>query len=166
LHSKGLTTFLVSNGTMPEKLSKLSQEPTQLYTSLCAPNEALYKKVCRPQLAGAWEKLNETLSLLPSFHCPTVIRTTLVRGLNMENVDEYARLVEKANPTFIEAKAYMHIGFSGLRLGFDSMPNHREVREFAQKLAVRAGYEIVDESVESRVVLLSKSGKPRPFDFS
>ena len=44
---------------------------------------------------------------------------TLVKEHNMHNVDEYAKLVEKANPTYIEAKAYMHIGFSSLRLGFD-----------------------------------------------
>jgi tRNA wybutosine-synthesizing protein 1 len=166
LHSKKLTTFLVSNGTMPEKLGKLSQEPTQLYTSVCAPNETLYRKVCRPQIEGAWSKLNETLGLLPSFRCPTVIRTTLVRGLNMTNVEEYAKLVEKANPTYIEAKAYMHIGYSGLRLGFDSMPNHKEIRDFAQKLSEATGYQIVDESAESRVVLLSKSGKPKRFAFS
>jgi tRNA wybutosine-synthesizing protein 1 len=166
LHMKGLTTFLVSNGTMPEKIGKLSQEPTQLYTSVCAPNEDLYKKVCRPQLAGAWSKLNQTLSLIPSFRCPTVIRTTLVRGLNMEGVEEYAKLVEKANPTYIEAKAYMHIGFSGLRLGFDCMPSHKEVRDFAQKLSEASGYKILDESVESRVVLLSNSEKPTPFNFS
>jgi tRNA wybutosine-synthesizing protein 1 len=122
--------------------------------------------VCRPQLEGAWSRLNETLSLLPSFRCPTVIRTTLVRGLNMMNVEEYAKLVEKANPTYIEAKAYMHIGFSGLRLGFDSMPNHNEVRDFAMKLSEVTAYQIVDESVESRVVLLSKSGRPKPFNFS
>ena len=111
-HQKGLTTFLVSNGTLPSKLSKLSQEPTQLYISVCAPNEQVYKQVCRPQFPSAWAKLNETLGLLQSFRCPTVIRTTLVKEHNMNHVDEYAKLVEKANPTYIEAKAYMHIGFS------------------------------------------------------
>lgn len=160
LHQKGLTTFLVSNGTLPQKLASLSQEPTQLYTSVCAPNEAVFKRVCRPQISGAWEKLNETLELLPSFRCRTVIRSTLVRGLNMDDVEGYAKMVEKANPTYIETKAYMHIGFSGLRLGFDSMPNHKEVRGFAEQLAEKTGYRIVDEAVESRVVLLCKTNKP------
>jgi tRNA wybutosine-synthesizing protein 1 len=159
-HQKGLTTFLVSNGTLPNRLSKLSQEPTQLYISLCAPNEQVYKRVCRPEFPGAWEKLNETLSLLQSFRCPTVLRTTLVKDLNMNNVDEYAKLVEKANPTYIEAKAYMHIGFSGLRLGFERMPMHAEVKEFAQQLSEKTGYRILDEAPESRVVLLSRLKKP------
>jgi tRNA wybutosine-synthesizing protein 1 len=76
----------------------------------------------------------------------------------MSNIDEYAKLVEKANPTFIEAKAYMHIGFSNLRLGFDNMPNLGEVRAFASALAEKTGYSIVDESADSRVVLLSRKG--------
>lgn len=159
-HQKGLTTFLVSNGTLPIKLSKLSQEPTQLYVSLCAPNEHVYKRVCRPQFSSAWENLNETLSLLQSFRCPTVIRITLVKKHNMTQIDEYARIVERANPTYIEAKAYMHIGFSGLRLGFDRMPTHNEVQDFAEELSKKTGYKIIDEANESRVVLLSRLKKP------
>ncbi len=159
-HQKGLTTFLVTNGTLPAKLAKLSHEPTQLYVSVCAPNEQVYKRVCRPEFPDAWAKLNETLGLLQSFRCPTVVRTTLVKELNMGCVDEYAKLVEKANPTYIEAKAYMHIGFSNLRLGFERMPMHGEVKAFAQQLAEKTGYMIINEAPESRVVLLSKLKKP------
>lgn len=159
-HQKGLTTFLVSNGTLPVKLAKLSQEPTQLYISVCAPNEQVYKQVCRPEFPSAWTKMNETLDLLQSFNCPTVIRTTLVKEHNMNHVDEYAKLVEKANPTYIETKAYMHIGFSNLRLGFEHMPMHNEVKDFAQQLAEKTGYKVIDEAPESRVVLLSRLKKP------
>ena len=158
-HQRGFTTFLVSNGTLPARLSKLSQEPTQLYISVCAPNEQVYNRVCRPQMPNAWENLNETLGLLQSFKCPTVTRMTLVKGYNMSLVDEYAKLVEKANPTYIEAKAYMHIGFSTLRLGFDNMPQHFEVKMFAEELAKKTGYTIIDDSPDSRVFLLSKTQK-------
>ena len=78
----------------------------------------------------------------------------------MNNVDEYAKLVEKANPTYVEAKAYMHIGFSNLRLGFERMPMHGEVKDFAVQLAEKTGYKIIDEAPESRVVLLSRLEKP------
>jgi tRNA wybutosine-synthesizing protein 1 len=141
----------------------LCEEPTQLYVSVCVPNREVFRRVCRPQISDAWERLNETLGLLQSFRCPTVIRTTLVRGHNMENVDEYAKLVEKAQPTYIEAKAYMHIGFSNLRLGFERMPDHKEVCDFAFRLAEKTGYKVLDESAESRVVLLSKLEKPIRF---
>jgi tRNA wybutosine-synthesizing protein 1 len=158
-HQRGFTTFLVSNGTLPARFSKLSQEPTQLYISVCAPNEQVYNRVCRPQMPNAWENLNETLELLQSFKCPTVTRMSLVKGYNMSLVDEYAKLVEKANPTYIEAKAYMHIGFSTLRLGFENMPQHFEVKMFAEELAKKTGYTIIDDSPDSRVFLLSKTQK-------
>jgi tRNA wybutosine-synthesizing protein 1 len=163
LHSKNMTSFLVSNGTMPQKLSKLGIEPTQLYISVCAPNQEVFKRVCRPQVPNAWNQLNETLSLLPSFRCPTVIRSTLVKEKNMINIEGYAKLVAKAEPTYVETKAYMHVGFSSLRLGFDSMPSHKEVYDFAKCLADRTGYKIIDESRDSRVVLLSKLEKPKRF---
>lgn len=162
-HRRGFTTFLVSNGTVPSALAELSEEPTQLYISVCAPNEEAYKQVCRPQIPKAWEKLNETLELLHSFKCPTVIRITAVRGLNMKNLEGYARLIDKANPTYVEPKAYMHVGFSRLRLSYENMPSHREMREFAIQLAKETGYNLVDESEESRVVLLSKLKKPIRF---
>ena len=92
----------------------------------------------------------------------TVIRTTLVKGENMFNPEAYARLIEKASPDFVEIKAYMHLGFSRLRLDRSAMPTHEEVLEFSQELAKHLGYEIADESEISRVVLLSKDGKKSP----
>ncbi|MFQ6095487.1 MAG: 4-demethylwyosine synthase TYW1, partial [Candidatus Bathyarchaeia archaeon] len=65
-------------------------------------------------------------------------------------------LIEKAQPTFVEPKAYMHVGFSRLRLGFENMPTHREIRDFAVKLAEETGYNVLDEAPESRIVLLSR----------
>jgi len=159
-HRRGFTTFLVSNGTVPEALSRLDEEPTQLYISISAFDEKMFSEVCRPHIQGAWKKLNETLSLLPSFKCPTVIRLTLARHLNLKHPELYARLIEKANPTYVEPKAYMHVGFSRLRLGFDNMPTHREIQDFATQLAEGMGYNILDEAPESRVVLLSRLGKP------
>jgi tRNA wybutosine-synthesizing protein 1 len=162
-HRRGFTTFLVSNGTVPSALARLDEEPTQLYISVCAPDEETFKHVSRPQIPKAWEKLNQTLELLSSFKCPTVIRITLVRGLNMKNIKGYAKLIEKANPTYIEPKAYMHVGFSRLRLGYECMPNHREIQEIATQIAKETSYNIIDESQESRVVLLSKLEKPIRF---
>jgi len=158
-HKRGFTTFLVSNGTAPETLSKLSEEPTQLYISVSAYDKKTFARVCRPQVANGWEKLNESLSLLSSFKCPTVIRFTLARDQNLEHPEAYAKLVQKANPTYMEPKAYMHVGFSRLRLGFSNMPSHREIRSFAERLAEEMGYNVLDESPESRVVLISRLEK-------
>jgi tRNA wybutosine-synthesizing protein 1 len=162
-HKRGFTTFLVTNGTVPQALSQLSEEPTQLYVSVSAFDKKTYVKTCRPQIPDAWEKLNETISLLPSFKCPTVIRITLVRNLNLKHPELYARLIERANPTYVEPKAYMHVGFSRLRLGFENMPTQREIRSFATSLSEEMSYNILDEAEESRVVLLSRLKKPIKF---
>jgi len=163
-HKRGFTTFLVSNGTLPEALSRLDEEPTQLYISVSAFDEKSFKEFCRPQIPKAWEKLKETLSMLNSFSCPTVLRLTLTRGLNMKKPEAYAKLIEKANPTYVEPKAYMHVGLSRLRLKFENMPTHREILNFSTKLAELTGYKILNEAPESRVVLLSRLEKPIRFD--
>jgi len=82
-----------------------------------------------------------------------------VRNLNLKRPDMYARLIEKAGPTYVEPKAYMHVGFSRLRLDFENMPTHREIQEFSVDLAKETGYNILDEAPESRVVLLSRLEK-------
>jgi tRNA wybutosine-synthesizing protein 1 len=165
-HTKGFTTFLVSNGTMPLALAKLSEEPTQLYISVCAPDKETFKKARRPQIPRGWEKLNSTLDNLPNFKYPTVMRITSVRDVNMRNVEGYAGLIRKAEPTYVEAKAYMHVGFSRLRLGYENTPSHDEIREFSKQLAYLTDYDLINESKESRVVLLSKLKSSRGFDNS
>jgi tRNA wybutosine-synthesizing protein 1 len=159
-HRRGFTTFLVSNGTIPSALANLEKEPSQLYISACAPNKEVFDATCRPQIPKAWDRLNETLALLPTFNCPTVMRITLARHLNLKHPELYAKLVEKANPTYVEPKGYMHVGFSRLRLSYANTPSHEQIREFAISLAERTGYKMLDESKESRVVLLSRLDKP------
>jgi len=155
-HSRGLTTFLVTNGTLPERLENISYEPTQLYLSLDAPDKKTYLKIDLPAIGDGWERLNETIELFPSFKCRKVIRLTLVRGLNDSDCEGYAKLISKAGPDLIEIKSYMCIGFSRNRLTLDHMLSHAEVRAFSEKLAECLSYKIKDEKADSRVVLLSK----------
>lgn len=152
---RDFTTFLVTNGMTPSKLEKLETEPTQLYISLDAPNSEVYKKLCNPQVEGGWKSLNKSLNLLSSFNCRTVIRTTCVKGYNMLKPEEYAEIINKSNPDFVEIKAYMYVGNSRKRLELENMPHQPEVHEFAESIAELCGREIVDEVQESRVVLLS-----------
>ncbi|HID90390.1 TPA: 4-demethylwyosine synthase TYW1 [Candidatus Bathyarchaeota archaeon] len=154
------TVFLVTNGMFPDVLSDLSHEPSQLYVSVCAPDRDTYRVACRPLLPDGWRRLNETLGLLHSFRCPTVIRITLVRGLNLKDAEGYAKLVSKANPLYVEPKAAMAVGFFERRLPRGAMPTHTEVRGFAERLAELTGYNVVDESPPSRVVLLSRLKRP------
>ena len=134
-HNQDFTTFLVSNGMYWEKLGKLDNEPTQLYVSLDAPNEKIYKDLCNPQINDGWSNLNKTLELMPSFNSNTAIRITSVKDKNMINTEEYGKLINKADPTYVEVKAYMFVGSSRKRLSLDNMPSFKEVCDFAQKIA-------------------------------
>jgi tRNA wybutosine-synthesizing protein 1 len=152
---RGMTSFLVTNGQHPEVLENLV-EPTQLYISVVAPDPRTYREICRPHDENGWAKLNRSLELMPSFGCRKVIRVTLVKGLNLKDAPGYARLIEKAESDFVEAKAYMHVGFARARLKMENMPQHQEIKAFAEELAKETGYSILDESEPSRVVLLKR----------
>ncbi len=160
-HKKKFTSFLVTNGTFPNKLAKINVAPSQIYISLCAPNKRVFNKICHPLISNAWENLMVTMSLLQSFNCPTAIRLTAVKDLNMKNIEEYSKIIKEASPTYVEVKAYMFIGYSRRRLEFNNMPDHSEIIKFGELLSERTGYKLVDESPESRVVLLSHNETPK-----
>ncbi len=155
IKSRGMTCFVVTNGTLPEVL-KTMEEPTQLYITLPAPDEETYKKTCRPLISDGWKRINESLSLLASFSCNTVIRLTLVKNLNFIRPEAYAKLIARYEPKFVEVKSFMSVGFARKRLPYEAMPLHEEIVEFARIIARESGYKLVDESRESRVALLRK----------
>ena len=159
-HKRGFTTFLVTNGTFPKALENLDPLPTQLYVSIDAPNEEIYEKMCLPKMKGGWERIMETLSLLPSLDTRTVARHTLVKGWNLNYSQEFASLDGVAEPDFIEPKGYVYVGYSRERLSMDNMPSFEDISTFASGMAELTGYEIVGEMAPSRVVLLSNNNKP------
>ncbi len=153
---QGFTTFVVSNGTNPKIMERIN--PSQLYMSLDAPDRDTYEKVCNPVSAGLWERIGRSLEILREKDTRTVIRITLIKGVNMFDPEGYAEMIRKAQPDYIEVKAYMHLGFSRKRLPREAMPSHEEVLDFSGKLATLLGYRIADDVEISRVVLISKDG--------
>lgn len=158
-HKRNMTTFLVTNGTNPGQLEALDEEPTQLYVSIYGPDKQTHSKIARPLIPRSWELINKTLELFPSFRCRTTVRLTLVKDYNLTNSKGYAKLIKKAQPMFVEAKAYFAVGYSRRRLGLDYMPSHAEIKEFSTELAKELEYDIVNESLDSRVVLLTRGLK-------
>jgi tRNA wybutosine-synthesizing protein 1 len=169
-HKKNMTTFVVSNGLLPEKIEKLLETPpTQLYISVDAPNEELFNLIDRPIIKNAWNGLMKTLSLLPIFRekTRTVLRFTLIKGMNMIYPEQWAETIKLSQAMFVEVKAYMWVGMSRERLEQVNMPTHEEVKEFAKEIADCAGYKVIDEHEPSRVVLLMKEdfeGRIMKFD--
>ncbi len=160
IHARGMTSFLVTNGTRPDVLAELVL-PTQLYVTLAAPNRETHRRLCHPGIRGAWEHLVETQELLASLSCRRVNRLTMVQGRNMTECRSYARLILLGEPDFVEVKAYMHLGASRARLSHQNSPSHSDIRAFSERLSAITGYYLVDEQVESRVVLLSRSKQIR-----
>ncbi len=155
-HEMGLKTFLVSNGTLPEAIEKLENLPWQFYITVAAPDKETYLKTCRPLLKDGWERLNKSLEIFSNLDCRRVIRLTLVKGLNLKDPEKYAELILKANPNFVEAKGFMHVGEAQKRLPREAMPRFEDIKEFAEKLAEYSGYKIAGMDLDSVVVLLKK----------
>jgi tRNA wybutosine-synthesizing protein 1 len=163
LRKRGKTSFLVTNGLYPEKLEELKKKkqlPTQLYISVNTPNKELYNKFHRSSKKDAWERLNKSLEIMSGLKnkTRTVFRMNLVMNLNMINPEEYAELIKKANPMFVEVKGFMSVGFARQRLGYERMPYHQDIVNFSKKiLEFLPEYKILDEKKESRVLLLGKN---------
>jgi len=157
-HKKNMTTFLVTNGTNPDAIENMDTLPKQLYVSIVAPNKNVYKKVCSPLIKDGWDRINKTLEILPSLNTRTVIRHTLILGWNMNEkyIKEYAKLDSKAEPMFVEPKAYVFVGGSRKRMNLSNMPTHENVKKFGLDLSKDMGYYFSMEKKDSRVVLLTK----------
>jgi len=106
--NRNMTSFIVTNGTLPERIESLNSLPSQLYITLPAPNETVYKKVCRPMIKNGWSKISDTLDLVESLSCRSLVRITAIKNLNLsENyIKDYIKLIDKANPNFFEIKGF------------------------------------------------------------
>ncbi len=160
LHARNMTSYLVTNGTIPSMIKQLiSCPPTQLYVSLYGPTEEIYQRTAMPITPEAWKRLQETLALLPQFK-RTVIRMTLTKGYNMIHPELYAEMFKTIKANFYELKGYMWVGHSRERLEISNMPMHQEIREFAQKVIEHnPELKVIDEKEASRVVLLAREDK-------
>ncbi|GAA0665088.1 4-demethylwyosine synthase TYW1 [Natronoarchaeum mannanilyticum] len=155
-HERDITTFLVSNGTNPEMLARC--DPTQLYVSVDAHNRAMFEDVVKPVEDDAWESLLDTMDVLAAKdETRTVLRTTLVEGENMRDPDWYAAFYDRADPDFVELKAYMHVGHSRGRLDRSSMPDHEDVLAFAEDIQEHMPeHGALKDVPQSRVALLAR----------
>ncbi|RME52335.1 4-demethylwyosine synthase TYW1 [Candidatus Woesearchaeota archaeon] len=155
-HNEGISTFLVTNAQYWKEIEELAPV-TQLYLSIDAPNKELLKKIDKPLFDDYYERMLKSLDALAKKKHRTCIRLTLIKNMNMTEPENYAALIKRGDPDFIECKAYMFIGASRQRLTLANMPYHEEVVGFSQTLLNHLpNYDIVSEHIPSRVVLLAK----------
>ena len=111
LHEKKISSFLVTNAQFPDAIRDM--DPcTQLYVSIDASTKDSLKKIDRPLHKDFWERFLLSLKELNDKGQRTVYRLTLVKGFNVEELDNYAKLVAIGNPDFIELKGVTYCGTS------------------------------------------------------
>ena len=152
--------FLVTNGQEPDMIQRLQDEdalPTQLYLSTNAADHTSFKNINRPKYDDSWQRWNKTLGMLKNLNTRTVLRITLIRNYNDQKqmIPEFAAMIKKASPHFIEIKSYMHIGRSTNRLEHENMLEMSEIQNYANEIAKQSEiFSIMDESVISRISIL------------
>ena len=162
---RNMTTFIVTNGTLPERIKNLSVYPSQLYITLPAPNERVYKKVCRPMIKNGWGNIMNSMNLIESLACRTVVRLTAVKGLNINDryIDEYIKIVEKANPNFFEIKGFTLQAKALLikdRLKSDKplqyfFPEYEYLEQIALKIEEKSDFPLIYKNKPSRDFLFA-----------
>ncbi|ELU18799.1 hypothetical protein CAPTEDRAFT_180119 [Capitella teleta] len=156
LHSKDISSFLVTNAQFPEAIRNLVPV-TQLYVSVDASTKDSLKRIDRPLFRDFWERLIDSLKALSEKGQRTVYRLTLVKSWNTEEIQNYADLVQLGKPDFIEIKGVTYCGESkASTLTMQNVPWHQEVVTFVQMLAdLLPDYELASEHEHSNCVLLA-----------
>ena len=75
-----------------------------------------------------------------------------------EHVKEYAGMIRKAEPMFVEIKGFMSVGFARERLGYERMPTNEEMLEFVKKLVkeLSGDWKLLDSHERSRAYVVGK----------
>lgn len=159
LHSRRISTFLVTNAQFPEAIKALVPI-TQLYASVDAATPESLKAVDRPLFPDFWDRFVGSLRALHDKGQRTVYRLTLMKGQNMESVRDYARLVALGKPDFLEIKSVTFCGESkASSLKLENVPWHEEVKQFCEAMLAEEGlsedYELACEHQHSCIVLLA-----------
>jgi wyosine [tRNA(Phe)-imidazoG37] synthetase (radical SAM superfamily) len=182
-----ISTFVVTNGTFPERIEALDRSgtlPTQLYVTLAAPDKEAYMRICSsvkpffPVHEDHWERLNRTLEMLSRLKCRTVVRITSVRGVNMIKPETYRSIIQRAKPSFLEVKGFSISGNAPriserlgetelgpkspnlLPLALDYAPTHEEIVDFAREISEGFSvFPLVNQSEINRQVLMAVAWK-------
>lgn len=164
LHEQHISSFLVCNAQHPDNLAALAKV-TQLYVSIDAPTKTDLKKVDRPLNSDFWERLMACLDILRTTqkHQRTVFRLTLVKGFNMTDIESYADMVERAQPSQIEVKGATFCGSStanGNPLTMQNIPFYDECKGFVELLVAELNsrgqsYELAAEHAHSCCILIA-----------
>jgi tRNA wybutosine-synthesizing protein 1 len=134
LHARKISTYLVTNGQHPSNIASI-RPITQLYVSVDAPTPESLIAIDRPLFSDAWERLQESLSMLKDKGQRTVARLTVVKGWNSDEISGYAKLIALGHVSLVEVKGVTFCGKSDAsNLNMSNTPWHHEVVELVRNL--------------------------------
>mmetsp|Transcript_17494 Transcript_17494/g.18932 ORF Transcript_17494/g.18932 Transcript_17494/m.18932 type:complete len:821 (+) Transcript_17494:145-2607(+) len=134
LHTRDISTFLVTNGQHPKEIESLIPI-TQLYVSVDAPTPESLIAIDRPLFSDAWERLKDSLTFLKDKGQRTVARLTVVKGWNSDEIEGYAKLIALGKVSLIEIKGVTFCGKSDAsNLNMSNSPWHHEVVDLCRTL--------------------------------
>ena len=91
INRRGHSSFLVTNGMLPERLEEMErrgQLPTQLYLSLNATDKEMFDLIEHPLYPDAWERLQSSMRIVKRLRkegrTRTVVRITCIKGRDFE----------------------------------------------------------------------------------
>ena len=157
MHEKNISTFVVTNAQFPDAIESIDNV-TQLYLSIDAATKDKLKEIDRPLFSDFWDRTNKCLDLLKTRKYRTCIRLSMIEGENMDGMQEdYAKLIKRGEPDFIELKSYVWVGASQKYYKVQNMPYMDSMKEFMNKLlSFLPEYEYLAEHKPSRAILLGK----------
>jgi tRNA wybutosine-synthesizing protein 1 len=160
LHSKGISSFMVTNAQFPDRIQQL-KPVTQLYISVDAATPEQLKIVDRPLFPDYWERFLACIDELAKKGQRTVFRLTLIKGWNMEEMNAYAKLIKRGQPDFVEVKGVTYCGGKRPQVLMENVPWHDEVVKFTSELCklVDDTYQLASEHEHSCCVLLANRSK-------
>ena len=115
-------------------------------------------------LREGWEKIMETLKMLSTLPCRTVVRITSMKYVNIlpEMVADYAKVLKMGTPNFIDIKGVtieahalnLQSRLKGPHSLREYAPTYDELLEFAQALEKEGGFPIIETHRASRDILM------------
>ncbi|SJK85769.1 S-adenosyl-L-methionine-dependent tRNA 4-demethylwyosine synthase [Babesia microti strain RI] len=164
LHTRQISTFLVTNAQFPDLLNTL-KKVTQLYLSIDAFDKESLKKIDRPLFSDFWQRFQQSISILATRGERTVFRLTLVKQFNMtehaNELQDLAMLVSLGKPCFIEIKGVTYCGVNS-DITMANVPWHDQVVLYAHALIsasewVGTNYTVICQHRHSCSVLIASN---------
>jgi len=158
MHSRRISTWMYHTGLHPKLLEKLGTT-THLTLSVCGPNRQLMKCIMQTMVDDCWDRLQMSLDIMAQKSHRTSLRLIIIKAWTDAFHEEYAELIQRSRPDFIEVKGVIFCGKTDPLNMENNVPTHQEILDFCRKLcavpSVAKHYELACEHEHSSCALIA-----------